>query len=112
MSERKSISFPDACSGDIYAGVPTKLPGMVCAPAPLSNDPEDRPDGVGTIATVSVSSAPLRTFDDWGLCLTSIAAVSNSSPGIMGRGITVVDALTSGISFQREALSPGKFILA
>src|ERR1035438_2273019 len=59
MSDRKSTSSPDACSGDIYAGVPTRLPGMVCAPALLSNDPEDGPDEDSAMATGSASSADL-----------------------------------------------------
>src|ERR1035438_10489076 len=104
MSERKSISFPNACSGDIYAGVPIKLPGMVGALAPLSNDLEDRPDGAGAIATVSVSSAGVRTFDNPGSCVMSITAVSNSSPGIMvlmGRGMTVFGPIASGTSCER-----------
>src|SRR5208283_5651477 len=103
MSDRKSTSSPDACSGDIYAGVPTRLPGMVCAPALLSNDPNDGPDGDSARATVSASSGRVRLADDRDSFAISITAVSNSLPGAVGRGLTVFGSLTSDISVMRGA---------
>jgi len=68
---------------------------MVCAPAPLSNEPEERPDGVDAMAMVSVSSARMV-----------MAAVSISSAGMMGRG--GVGSLTGAGAAQ----PPSRFTLA
>ena len=54
------------------------------------------------MATVSISAARVRSIDDRGSCVMSITAVSNSSPGFMGRGRAVSGSLASGTAVTIE----------